>query len=232
MPRSLTCIAFALLLITGCTVGAPKTESPTGRASTLGLSTHDAIDSGVALTSPQVMERYRDSVKADAAASGIRNPPAVALIRFISPAELGQTMTACLSGKGIPATVVANGFGYQVGDFPSSQNQAANLAQFECSASYPIHPQYLLRKSHIALEREYHWMVSTQVPCYQAQGFSISQPPSMDVWIASYATGAWGPDLDVEKAIDHDASGWRTLNEACPAPRIEQFIEHPPKINK
>lgn len=238
--RALSATA-ALLCAAACTAGSvDEPAPPTAPAPpTSGASTDppenagDPLDSSTALTQQQVMDRYRASLAEEAKSLGLTDPPDVPLIRFIAPTELGQTRVACLAEKGMPAAVTNGGAGYELGDVPGSQGQAANLAQYECAASYPMHPQYLLPTSSAARGKAYDWMISTQIPCYRAQGYTISEPPSKEVWIASYSTGeVWGPDLDVEKAIGHDKAALDALNQKCPPSQPDQFIEHPPQLDR
>ncbi len=240
--RPVGAAAVALLLTASCSAPGGDTPARPERSTAITTSSSsaepteepgDRLDSSAVLSQQQVMDRYRASLAEDAKSLGLTEIPDVPLIRFIAPTELGQTMVSCLAEKGMPATSVNGGAGYQLGDVPDSQARAASLAQYECSASYPIHPQYTLPKSSAARAKEYDWMVGTRIPCYRAQGYAISEPPSKEVWIASFTTGdVWGPDLDVERVIGRDKAAWQILNEKCPSPSPYQFIEHPPQLDR
>lgn len=64
--------------------------------------------------------------------------------------------------------------------------------------------------------------VSTAVDCIEDLGYEVSEPPSLEVYLAQSAEARWDPYGDVEQAFVEDAvenNRWESFNDlydACP----------------
>lgn len=227
------CGVILVVLLAGCVVAGSAASDPSRMPGISGaalgtIDTVSGLDSSHALTSEESEWLYLSSLAQDAKESGISDPPAVARVRFIRPDEMGQTRVACLAELGIPAVSKADGYGYAIGDVPDSQQKALNESQYVCAAKYPIHPQYVLTRSPEARGRQYDWMANEQIPCLRSRGFSIADPPSKAVWLASYDLDPWIPEKELPRDLVGSESKRAELEKACPIPPVDQLIEHPP----
>lgn len=50
--------------------------------------------------------------------------------------------------------------------------------------------------------------------CLMELGYTISEPPSVDAFIESWATGPWSPYSDVVDVANREQ--WAEANEKCP----------------
>ncbi|MEO7130022.1 MAG: hypothetical protein ABIZ07_01435 [Dermatophilaceae bacterium] len=187
----------------------------------------DGLDGSAVLTSEQIAQIYQRDVAGQAKSLQIKNPPVVKVVRYVQPREFGQTLVACLNERGIPATVDPDGAGYSLGDVPKSQEGAANLAQFECFAMYPVHPQYRLPASSKEKVRYYEYLVNVQVPCLRKLGYMLDNVPSESVWIAHFSD-PWDPENEIMSTAGRD--GVKKAMAACPRADPATIIEHPPAL--
>lgn len=238
-PATLSLLVLSAIL-SGCSSATPQvpeaTNSPPASSQTTARITTGSpvnisdYDSSHALGIDETAELYKGMLENEAKSMGLNPVPRTKLVRYIKPSELGATMVACLAEFGMPAKETPDG--YELGDIPDSQGNSANEAQYICQARYPMHPQYMLKKSNVALGKEYDYLVSNMLPCLRGLGYTVSDPPTKEVWISSYGSGPWSPDQDLSKAIGADQGELTKARTACPGPRIDSLIEHPPALHR
>lgn len=139
--------------------------------------------------------------------------PAHDRVRWLTPEEWAETIAECMTSSGFIASALADG-GIQFGDIPEEQAEAQNVAYFVCQAKYPIHPEFQRGLSEGQLEALFHYFTSEVQPCLETHGVEVPPPPSVEVFIDSYAeTGGWNP---YQNAVGMNEEEWADLIAACP----------------
>jgi hypothetical protein len=118
-------------------------------------------------------------------------------------------MVACLQDQGWPVEQIGNtGVSFQA--VPVDQNRAAQIDQTRCEAGLNL-PEYGA-PSALDIEGVYSFWVDVLKPCYEAVGFSIADPPSLETFVESYPAVDWAP--------------WRFLTGS--SPELEQRCSSDP----
>src|SRR5690625_1879330 len=163
LQRVAVAVSMALLALASC---SSEVESP---LETDDGQTSPAAADGIA-ADEQDMREYLEWLEDEAAAMGLSSPPDVALVRFVAPAEFGDTFSTCMTQAGFAAE--ADGLsGVAFGDVPTAQEQAFAEAHFTCSAQYPVHPRYGRPWSSEQRGVVYDYYVGELVPCLEAEGY-------------------------------------------------------------
>jgi hypothetical protein len=115
----------------------------------------------------------------------------------------------CLQDQGFPVTVIPPGDGISFLSVPSSQNQLAQQYLEACRAGLNL-PDFVYPTPE-QLEVMYLYYVALR-DCLIDEGYTISEPSSLDEFIESYATGPWTPYLDVQGG----GAGWDSIQMKCP----------------
>src|SRR5699024_6148130 len=109
------------------------------------------------------------------------DPPSVEIVRVVEPDEQLELVAECMQEGGWPETQLSNG-GLRYENLPE-QEEAMNEAFYTCFASYPLVEEFL------AVDREhyeelYAYFVNELKPCLESQGLEITEPPSLESWLA------------------------------------------------
>lgn len=157
--------------------------------------------------SPEMHEAYLGQI---AQMYQIEDPPSVAVVRIVGPDEQLELVAECMQEGGWPETKVSNG-GLQYEDLPE-QEEAMNGAFYTCFASYPLAEEFLA-DGREQYEELYNYFVDDLKPCLEDQGLEITDPPSLESWLAVAETGSpeyWDPTLEIPD-VDFAA-----IQEVCP----------------
>lgn len=196
----------ALLLITGCsapdatqqnsvppsapvvtshddsplpTAGGTRTDEPTS------TSEESTGSSGEGLAWEDTPEGW---LAGWARSRGIEDPPDVAVVRETRPEEMGESVAECVREQGFEARAFPDGSWETVG--APGQGDAVALAEYVCIAQHPLQPQFYQPLDDARLRQSYHWHVDTTIPCLQDLGYATPEPPTVEVYTATYrATG-------------------------------------------
>lgn len=206
------CLTVALV-VTACS--SPKSSTEIS-AEEIGVpDTWDQMFGGTPLK--EVVAQQREEYRTDRPHIPGGIVPEVPLERVVSTQEWPGLMVECLAGKGFVATATADG-GVRLGDVPEDQGEALNRASAECRLRYWPDP----RQSTSTVPREpakalYAYLVDVASPCVESEGYTVSEPPSKEVWVEAKARGenAWSP-YDRVIASDPDPEEWDALVNACP----------------
>jgi hypothetical protein len=121
-------------------------------------------------------------------------------------------LAACLREHGWPAEIRADG-GLSVDSLADDQRQAFMAARGECEAEIgSLPPAPPLDEEQI--RQRYEFLLGAR-QCLIDLGYPISDPPTVETFIETYATGPWSPfnDLADQTTSEHE---WLEANERCP----------------
>ncbi len=137
--------------------------------------------------------------------------------RYISPDEYGAVMVPCLNDQGIPARHSGDG-GVLYGHIPEEQALLQREALYRCEVRFPTHPRYFEPLNAEQLGRLYVYLVEDLVSCLETEGYNVSSPPTLEVFIGSFndpAVPSWHPYPAGDPRIQQPEE-WNRLNTACP----------------
>lgn len=139
----------------------------------------------------------------------ISDPPAVETVRFVKPEDRGPFVETCLAEQGYSATALA-----EVG-IPVEQQQAYELASYVCLTKYPIDAAYAREWSDVQIGIQYDWTVDRVIPCLAERGYTITEVPSREVFVATWSSNSFYPFSQIPpESLSNEAV--EELNRACP----------------
>ncbi|WP_157519089.1 hypothetical protein [Modestobacter sp. Leaf380] len=190
-PLAVPMLTLLLLLTSACSSDSLP-DSP---------AQHDSADDDSVSIEQQQQEL--------AAGFGISDPPPVEVIRLVTPEDRQQLVADCLLEQGFDtAEIIDSGL-------PSDQVAAYNLAEYVCAASYPINPDFMGAYTDRQISIQYDWTVDSVIPCLRAEGYTISDPPSREVFIETYTTDPFYPFAELFDLQLSNAE-WNALEVRCP----------------
>jgi len=143
--------------------------------------------------------------------------PDVEVVRSIAPQEVGDVFASCFEDQGFAAEALPDG-GVLPAQVPEEQDEALFIAQYVCTAKYPIAEQYRQPPSEDQLRTLYEYYTGQLSDCLIARGYAIdpSEAPSLATFIETYGkVGAWSPyAIVVESNPTQDQ--WYETEKACP----------------
>ncbi|MDO5646163.1 MAG: hypothetical protein Q4G21_10835 [Dermabacter sp.] len=222
--------ATVTLLLSGCS----STDSPTAAEAT-------AVDytESSASWAPKEPIKHRTYTEAEklewrqqwlasmAAQMNIENPPEIELVRWTTtPDDADQAEAACLTEAGFPATYDEAGGGvlFDGGGVPTSQEEALNNAYFTCYSQYTPLPSLRTEWNADQLGLIYDYWTEAFVPCVEARGYTVEEPPSRAVYIDTFDSdldNRWWPE---EAIVFLPETERQQVGKACPImPAPEHF---------
>ncbi|MDY5148379.1 hypothetical protein DDD64_07515 [Actinotignum sanguinis] len=139
-------------------------------------------------------------LKRDAEHSGIENPPDVALVEWQNSVELMDIKRAeCYREKGFSAYVPPHGGVAFDPGIPESQQEAYDLAAYECYAKYFPNPEFLTNWSEDQLRVIWDYWDEYYIPCLAAHGFDVdtSKRPVRETYATTFYSNPehrWWPN--------------------------------------
>lgn len=121
--------------------------------------------------------------------------------------QVVRLLAECVADHGFPLTVTGDGTGLLFQSVPPEQNQLAQAVLFACKAGLGLEKP--TPPTVEQLEEIYAYMVAV-AHCLEEEGYSVTSPPSVDVYIDSQ--GYWNPYDD----LPADLSELTRLNQVCP----------------
>lgn len=224
--RGLLCGLVALAVLADCVADTDDTDDS-------GVGQGGTLDSASILTDAQMEKLRFDSLTRTAQEMSLAHPPDVALVRWVDLTDLAPTRVGCLAELGFAATAV-DGAGIEYAKVPPSQADALKAAIYTCEAKYSLHPYYQLPNLTAALSKLYDWYVNVSVPCLEAAGYDVSEPPSKDAWLAVASSGGayWAPYADIPITATGPAER-AELERSCPqGPEPGEWLEHVPVLRQ
>lgn len=126
--------------------------------------------------------------------------------------EWVNAFAACMREAGFEVTVDEKVPTFEASDeLPEDQIDAYNYTFDQCLTRLGGPP---VDTTPLDLPALFEATVAAKV-CLEQLGYSISEPPSMEVWIASYERGPWLPHSELQGLSEAE---WDRVNEECPQP--------------
>ena len=173
------------------------------------------LSESVEMSEAEKVRERRALLGAEARGLGLRNPPRIDLVRWISPEEWAPSMLGCLTGQGLPVGYTADG-GIDSSRVPSNEQPALQLAMYSCTAQFTVDPRYSMPLNAEQRGILYDFLTTSYVPCLGGLGIEVAVPPSRQRFIAAGDDDGWQPQLGLPRGRVTEA------NAACPVrPRSE-----------
>lgn len=177
-----------------------------GCVATGGCAADGEHDSGGTGASP---DQNREEELSDyARVLGIDDPPAVEVVREVSPEDQVGALRECMGESGFAVSDPQSTS--LEWDVPQGQDEAFSLAIYVCNARYPIAQEHRAPLDADGRGGLYDHWVSETIPCLQSLGYSVEVPPSRD----SFMAGAmWDPRASTMEQVMADVSEGRWASE-------------------
>jgi hypothetical protein len=143
--------------------------------------------------------------------TAVSSSPSQALPVVTTDEDFLEAVSRCLRAAGWKAEVGDDGDSMSV-DVSGEQREAFIKAQSECEAQVgkPAPPAALGESE---IRDRYAFLIEAR-KCLLDLGYAISEPPSVDTFIESWATGPWSPYLEVADMTTQQE--WQEANDKCP----------------
>jgi hypothetical protein len=121
-------------------------------------------------------------------------------------------MAACLREAGWDAVVDPADGGIRLDSLTVEQRPAFQAAEAACwqEIGLPPAPEPL---SEVEIRDRYQYLLQAR-QCLMNLGYTISEPPSVDAFIANWSTRPWTPYNEVADVATREQ--WAEANEKCP----------------
>lgn len=194
------------------------------------LAAHEEWKPAKPIAHPSLSEADAASLRAErlarqAQSYKLKDPPKIALVRWTTMQDFGPTVASCLRAEGFNVIGYGSGLEYPDGISPA-QASAYNLADFECTSKYTMHPRFLLKWTADQWGVLYDYQVEWLTPCLKGRGFDVSAPPSRETYVGlamQNVSSDWDPVAEVDLKV-RTVEARRELWTACPQyPRVEEM---------
>ena len=136
------------------------------------------------------LERRQELLAGMAAESGLTEPPEVAIVRWVNPEDSSGVMVECLHAAGSPVKQESDGYSFET--YEEDQQGAYALANYVCTAQYPVRLDIDRPLSDEEHDGIYRHLVDVFLPCADQHGYTGLSTPSREV----YARAMRGETLD------------------------------------
>lgn len=222
--------ATAVILLSGCmstdSPTAPETVAVDYTESSASWAPKEPIDHPT-YTDAEQLEWRQQWLESLAAQSDIQDPPEIDLIRWTTtPQDAGHAAAVCLTEAGFPASYdeAAGGIIFDGGGVPDSQTEALNSASFVCNSQYTPVPGLRTDWNADQLGLLYDYWTEAYVPCVEARGYAVEEPPSREVYVDTFYTvpdNRWYPEIALWNLPEAERD---EVSAACPImPAPEHF---------
>lgn len=133
---------------------------------------------------------------------GIDDPPAVELVRAVSKNEYYLVQQQCLLEQGFRTELNAAGDELTV-HLADGQAGAFFEADYVCGGRFPLHEAYVTELDRRQIQTYYEWNAGTLSECMTTHGFTVSTPPTLEVFVERYEAGRglWTPFDEVPEEL-------------------------------
>lgn len=134
-------------------------------------------------------------------------------------------MAACLRDAGFNAVGAGTMIEYPDGIGPSQQT-AFQLADYECTAKYTLHPKFTQPYTEEQFGLLYDYWTEWLVPCLNELGIESVSAPTRETFVARAVQGslAWDPFGAAEASFSSSPEKNVELRDRCPAyPAVEHM---------
>lgn len=211
-------LAFAAgLSLAACSGETPTPSTPTSPSQQTEQWKPAQPITHESMSEDEALELREASLARSAKANDIKDPPEIALVRWTSMSDLGETHAECLRAAGFNAIGAGAAVWYPDG-IPAAQESAFNLAQFECDSKYTLHPKFRQPFSEAQLGLWYDYNLEWLVPCLEGLGVETTAPPTRQTFIAQALQGemTWAPFSEADALFTNSFEKSRELRQTCP----------------
>ncbi len=161
-------------------------------------------------------EAVREAQLAQLAAGyGLSDPPKVQLERWIRPEELGPISEKCFGEAGFEVRSTPDGQGYEIiTQVGKDQRDALHLTAYTCTARFFIDPRAMQPLTHDQLRIIHEFFGDFMIPCLRRLGYTPTDPPTLETFIATYSTTPWSPLKDAG-VNENDVEAWDEIVKTC-----------------
>ena len=208
--RILCTLSSLFIAVGGCASGNSDSGSAGETGSETAVASPSEWDPNTWKAKIKISPRYHTEeeklafraqwLKRNAEYSGIEAPPDVALVEWQNSVELMDTKHAeCYREKGFSAYVPPQGGVAFDPGIPESQEEAYDLAWYECYAKYFPNPEFLTNWSEDQLRVIWDYWDEYYIPCLAAHGFKVdtSKRPVRETYATTFYSDAehrWWPN--------------------------------------
>jgi len=153
------------------------------------------------------------------------DPPSVALVRWTSYIDWGQTMAQCLQDVGFNI-VGAGGQIIAPDGIGQAQMSAFNLAYYTCDSMYSLNPRYTQGLTADQLGLWYDYSVQWLVPCLAALGYATTTPPTREAFISEglLQNPDWNPSSQAMLTVGDSWQKQLLISQTCPAYPSNEYM--------
>lgn len=143
---------------------------------------------------PGLSAEYAQMLADQAEMFGLDDPPQVTPLRVVFRDEYYAVQQSCLADQGFETELGPDGEGLTV-ELADGQAEAHYLADYICSARFPLHAAYSRDLTEAQLRVYYDWNREEVASCMANRGYEPSEPPSFPVFVETYRSGRglWAP---------------------------------------
>jgi len=127
--------------------------------------------------------------------------------------EVVRLVVECANDNGVPVQLIPPGDGYSMSGIPPDQQEAARAVVQACRDG--LHVPDPARPTQAQLEEHLGELIELKT-CFEMQGYTIDDPPSLEVFIDSWDANPWHPYDSLIDRISYEE--WNRLNVECPQP--------------
>lgn len=138
-------------------------------------------------------------------------------MRIVEQKDWPAAQVSCLADQGFEAQAIPDGI-EMVSEPPRDQLEALNVAAFTCAMSYPVDPRTQEQLDEAGARTLYAHLVDVALPCIEGLGHHVEEPPTEDVWLATYRD-SWGSQWD-----PFNIGAWLSVEE------FDQVVETCPRV--
>lgn len=199
----------------GCTRDSiPPPPTPTdGSARSVAVGSVGLEDDWPELTRAELQSLHDERMQEMAKSLGVDMPDHLPPVTFVSVDSWPQYQVSCLQDAGFDA-VIRQG-GVALGSVPPEQASALKQTMFSCEYQSAVDPRISAGPlPRVAAVRLYEHQVQS-VNCIRSQGYEPEDPPTLDLWLADYASSEeslWDPYT----VVGNDVFALEELQNSCP----------------
>jgi hypothetical protein len=173
-------VAFVSAALVGCSPAGNVVTSTTSAVAEVDMpsSTSTVLDNGTTVSSTS-------TTMAPITGYGDFSTQTYFEIDWLFVTEL---VIRCMNDHGIPATLTPDGAGISAANIPPGQNQIGFETMNACREGLSLPPHEEANPDQLAEVYQYNLAL---MECLEAEGFDVSEPPSLEVYIDTYLIDPW-----------------------------------------
>jgi len=207
MNRTTRLLAVTVVLavtVAGCAPGESTPVVAAVSPSSVNDSRETILAENVAAARQDILDQFPDAAI-----------PVVDRVRIITLSEYATVTAACLVELGLEAVV--DGDSVRTLVLPAHELEQ-RLGFYVCQLKYPIDAKYTMELTSAQLRLLYAYLTESLIPCFEALGYSISEPPVEEAFVDTYYDElSWSPATEAHnQSVDSEDGNVEQLDALCP----------------